>query len=367
MLLSKMHYALELARAGNKVFFVNPPRESDNRKLAAILQVKEEGNLIIIDTKIIRASLFLRHKLFFAFRWVSKRYVKAIQKIVGGKIDEVWCFNPQIYVNLRDFQAGRSILLIYDFYRGDHVFKAAGSADAVISVSQLILDHYKSAAPPKLLLQHGLGKRFADRALKKLRDAEFRVIKGEKVKVGYMGNLLRAGMNIPVAKKIIETHPGVEFHFWGPYSMEDNNVTDPDVNIAGDIASFIGFLKQQKHVFLHGVLEQEALAAALFEMDVFLFLFSSRLEVNGASNSHKLLEYLSTGNAVVSTFVSNYQGTDLLTMCEKDKEDSLPDIFDSVIDKLPVYNAIEKQKQRMTFALDNTYVRQVERIQQFIH
>src|SRR5215475_14372841 len=81
MLLSKMHYAIELAGLGNEVWFVNPPRETGQRGLAAISATKTEAGITLIDTTPIPRALFLRHKLFSLYRyWVTGRYVKAIRK-----------------------------------------------------------------------------------------------------------------------------------------------------------------------------------------------------------------------------------------------------------------------------------------------
>jgi hypothetical protein len=101
-------------------------------------------------------------------------------------------------------------------------------------------------------------------------------------------------------------------------------------------------------------------------MDAFLFIYSPRTEMNGASNSHKLLEYMSTGKVIIATHVSSYAGTDLLEMSDPMEEQRLPDIFDAVIRDLAGYNSAERQIGRIRFALDNTYARQVERVQQFI-
>ena len=55
---------------------------------------------------------FLRHKLFFLYRRLNGRYIREIRKLVGGKIDEVWSFNPNQYVDLAPFGAERSILFV---------------------------------------------------------------------------------------------------------------------------------------------------------------------------------------------------------------------------------------------------------------
>lgn len=366
MLLSKMHFALELVRKGNRVWFVNPPRQLSGGKLAVIGEKLEGGNLTVIHTNMVRGSLFLRHKLFFLYRMLSRRYVRAVKALVGSKIDEVWSFNPNQYIDLKPFGAKKSIVLLYDLYQGSHVARALEKADALISVSSVILDHYKDTSPPKLFIQHGLGPHFADRSGERLRKEDFDRPGIGKIKVGYTGNLLRAGMNTDVAMEIIRQHPEIEFHFWGPYSMKDNNVNDVGYSAPAELLSFIEFLQQKENVFLHGVVTQQVLADKLFEMDAFLFIYSPKKEVNGASNAHKLLEYISTGKVVIATHVSSYAGSDLMVMCDSKEEERLPEIFDRTVADLAFHNSKERQIMRIGFALDNTYARQVERVEQFI-
>jgi glycosyltransferase involved in cell wall biosynthesis len=367
MLLSKMHFALELAGRGNKVFFVNPPRPLPGGQLAAVGEEMEGGRLTLIHTNTVRGSLFLRHKLFFLYRRLNTRYIRAIRRLVGAKINEVWCFNPNQYVDLAPFEADRSILLLYDFYRGDHIAHAARSAHVLISVSRVILDHYKDTPPPKLFLQHGLGSHFANLSRRRLEAQDFgHSASGQgKVKVGYTGNLLREGMNIEIAVEIIGRHSDIEFHFWGPYSLKDNNVNS-FVETPKELLDFIEFLQGQANVFLHGVVGQQELSERLFEMDAFLFIYSSRKEMNGASNAHKLLEYISTGKVVISTHVSTYAGTDLMLMSGPADEQALPGMFARAVGELSVHNSVDRQVSRIRYALDNTYARQIDRVQQFI-
>jgi glycosyltransferase involved in cell wall biosynthesis len=367
MLLSKMHYAIELAELGNRVYFVNPPADKELRGLAAVAGQQGAEGITIIDIKALLYALFLRHKFFPLYRkWVTGRYIRAILSLVGGPVDEVWCFDPHTYVDLSAFRAKKAVLLIYDLYTGRHVFKAAETADALVTISRVILDHYASVATPKLLLQHGLSKHFSRKAEDLLGRHDFRSRQGEKIRIGYTGNLLRPGMNTTVAKDIIDRHPDMEFHFWGPSSLENNNVSSVNLQVSQDIAAFIGYLESRENVVLHGVKEQSELAGALFGMDAFLFLYSAAKDLNGASNSHKLLEYLSTGKPVISTHVSNYAGLDLLEMGGAGDEDRLPELFNEVMQRLPDFSSPERQQKRIGFALDNTYKRQVIRIEEFI-
>lgn len=369
MLLSKMHYAIELSKLGHDVFFVNPPGENktSNNKLACINAETHFQNFTVIDTKTIKGGLFFRNKLFFVYKRISAIYSNAIKQLVGKKIDEVWCFNPHLYVDLKFFKATKNILFIYDFYKGKYVFKTAQTADAIVSISGLILDYFSTVNKPKLLLQHGLGKYFSDLAYEKIKSQNLNSTESKPLKIGYMGNLMRGGMDLNITRKVIEDNTETEFNFWGPYSFEDNNVSDFTEEVQPELIQFIDFLKKQPNVILHGIKEQSVLAKAIFCMDAFLFLYSASKDLNAASNSHKILEYLSTGKVVISTYVSNYSDKNLLIMCEKDHEEQLPDLFKGVMNNLPAYNSIVNQKIRINYALDNTYPVQIERIHNFIY
>lgn len=367
MLLSKMHYAIELSRLGHHVFFINPPAANHQKHLVAVGQKSGYDNLTIVTTKAIKGALFLRHKLFFLYKMMAAKYISGIQKLVKSNINEVWCFDPHMYVDLKKFEADKTIMLLYDFYTGSHVAKAAQSADAIATISQVILDHYQQIPVPKILLQHGLGNAFAMLAENKLDKQSFSTAHGGPTQVGYMGNLLREGMNTKVASRIITANPTINFNFWGPHSLAGNNVTNTNAIISKSCTDFIAFLQAQPNVLLHGMKDQHQLAEAINQMDAFLFLYSASGDMNKASNSHKLLEYLSTGKVIISTYVSNYGNTSLLEMCAENNEEQLPAIFNTVINNLEHYNAAERQVQRINFALHNTYKNQIKRIQEFVY
>jgi hypothetical protein len=82
------------------------------------------------------------------------------------------------------------------------------------------------------------------------------------------------------------------------------------------------------------------------------------------SNSHKVLEYLSTGRAIVSTHVSAYRDQGgLIRMAHPDNELEFPILFRDTISRLDEFNSPPFQEARREFALDNTYSRQLDRIE----
>jgi len=363
MMLSKMHYAAELAAKGNKVFFVNPPRQSLHKENVFVNDSIAVPHITIINTQPVKQGLLLRHKFPGLYRQLIKSYAKKIKAIAGNSIDELWCFNPNMFVAPKQFGAKKTLLFLYDFYKGRHVEAACKEADALISITSVVLDHYKSEARPYLLLPHGLASSFAAIAEERIKKNDFIVQNGKKIKVGYTGNLLRQGMNTVLAKTLIEKNPQVEFHFWGPDSIKENNVSG--LSEATQVQQdFLQFLKKSNHVVLHGVKTVSELAVEMQAMDAFIFLYSAKTDINAASNSHKILEYLSTGKVIISTFVSQYQNNNLLVMSKDDKE--FLATFTHVLANLQEFNSPAQQKKRIDFALENTYHMQIERINRFV-
>lgn len=292
----------------------------------------------------------LRDKFFPLYRLLESKYIKGIRKITGP-IDEVWNFNPLFVVHAKKFGAPRTLLMMYDLFRVKAIQKAAVQSDAIISVSQDILNSFGKVQTPKMFINHGLAPAFELQARKnRMSDHS-----GKTIKIGYTGNLFHPGIARRSFMKIVSSHPDTEFHIWGADGFMDNNLS---TNEAGEeILSFIAFMKARKNVFFHGMKAPDILAKEIEEMDGFLAVYSPGSNLN----AHKILEYLSTGKAVFATAIEQYRGTGLLVQDDEGKLD-FPTFFANEIKGLQWHNSEEKQQQRIVFALDNTYARQVDRI-----
>jgi hypothetical protein len=100
-------------------------------------------------------------------------------------------------------------------------------------------------------------------------------------------------------------------------------------------------------------------------LDIFLLCYSGDKNVAEMANPHKMLEYLSTGKAVVSHYVDEYIGyPDLIEMVESNRE--LPVKFKEVVRKIEYYNSPIKSEARKVFAFQNTYMKQLDRIENLI-
>jgi hypothetical protein len=127
------------------------------------------------------------------------------------------------------------------------------------------------------------------------------------------------------------------------------------------------------NVKLHGAVNTAVLSEGLKQMDALLICYSAFHRegvVRNDHNHHKVLEYLGTGNVIVSTYLTAYadkQPQVIEMIPDRDTNEKLPALFDQVINNLHVYNSLEKKKLRSDFAKQYTYPNQIKRIEYLIN
>ncbi len=272
--------------------------------------------------------------------------------------DIVWCFDFNSFGDLRIFRAGTTIFHPVDPLSDPRHIQAAASADLVLTVSAKIAEQLKSSGRPLHVINHGLALPFEHLARARLAEcaagSNLSSPQGtdRRIQVGYAGNLGRRPVNRSVLRQIVEQNPQVDFLFWGPTDGETEDVTQ-----------FIAFLRSQPHVTLFGAVSQAELAAAYSQVDLFLLSYTADPRDSDRSNSHKILEYLSTGRVVVSSRIQAYEDThDLLVMSHCETDNDLPQQFTEALTRLADLNSVQRQQERIALALDNTYDRQIDRI-----
>ncbi|MBS1506735.1 MAG: hypothetical protein JSS79_08820 [Bacteroidetes bacterium] len=340
---SKHHYAVLLAKRNNKVFFLNPPQKKHTNPVVEAISAVENLYQINYSPRIQgtnRMPVWLKN-------YFQRMDIQRIIKKIPHALDIVWSFDPYRFQNLRSFRAAVSVFHPVDFFNTSLEFEAASRADLVISVSREILAKYPN--PHKYFINHGVGEVFLTSIKGKKNDG--------KLRCGYVGNLRSFGLDIPALLKIVKENPEIEFHFIGP------NVNS---NLGGSANEELdAMFTQSKNVIAHGSLRPEEVATRISSFDFFLICYRDNLgEI--ASNSHKLLEYLSTGKVVVSSWISTYESmTPHLFEMVKNNSD-LPSRFKEVASRLDFYNSESLQETRKAFANDNSYEKQIERIEELI-
>lgn len=354
--ISKHHYAIELVKRKNIVYFLNPPQ----KKLKNLIEIKETNykNLYQINYKPY-FNFKIRFHFRFLFDFLMKFQIKKILKLIDSEIDIVWCFEFNLFSDLKLFNAKYSIYHPVDPVNYKYQINPAKTADIVLSVSENILSKFKNIKTNKFLINHGLNNNFKSFAEKRILENQYK--KADKIRVGYIGNLTRPIIDKNRFINLIDNNKSIEFHFWGPYSNNNNLSGDED-----NEPYFIEYLKTKENVFLHGNKTKQELILEIKDIDIFILFYIEDKLTSDRSNSHKIIEYLATGIVVFSNEISHYKSfNDLILMSDNDFE--INNLFKKIIDNLEFYNSKEFMEKRIDFALDNTYEKQIVRIERIIN
>lgn len=346
---SKHHYATVLAERGNKVFFLNPPGSSQG------FAITHSGlsNLDIVDYSPF-FPLSIRFRSSQLFDLLMKWQVKLLLRKLKVSFDIVWCFDPNLYTDLSVFSAPVKIFHPVDLFDQKSAYITASTAQVIFSVSPSILEKFSSLGVPSFLINHGLGKEFVSVAQDQT-SAESR----QRKKIGYVGNLQIPYLDRDLLRKVIYACPEVDFHFIGPYESGQSSLGNGDK----EARSFIKYLQASSNVVLMGPMGTEELAGYMKQLDAFLICYSSNIQGYDLSNTHKMLEYLSTGKPVISTPIKAYvDHGDIISMPLRLEERSYPEFFINGIKNISGMMSAEKIRMRKTLALANTYYQQTERI-----
>ena len=353
MHLSKHHYAIELARAGNVVYFLNPP-EMKATSFPGRFRVYNSSteNLFLIEHR-----LYFPYRIKFhaigIFHWLMHFHIRQLLRTLKQPFDIIWSFDLGNLYPFRLF-GSRPLKLFHpvDEPLNKTAIDSAAGAQIIFSVTKEILAKYEHLKLPSYFINHGVSGNFFQHQ---------KQTNEKHVCVGFSGNLTRSDIDRPVLLTIIQQHPSVEFHFWGSYNIHQSNISGTDDKATRD---FIQQLEKLPNVFLHGPVPSAELAKQIHEMDAFLICYDVQRDQSKGTNYHKIMEYLSTGKVIVSNNVTTYQHQpDLVKMVsQREHNDRLPELFDEVIRRLPVYNSPELQSKRIAYANDNLYPKQVERI-----
>ncbi len=361
MFIAKHHYAVELGKRGNNVFFINPPDQTSFGlgSLFKIKKIDQYPGVFLVDHKLFFPYI-LRFHLPWLFKWLMQIHTLRLIRWLDKKIDIVWSFDLSNLYPLVLFPNGAyKIFHPVDEPSLNNVIEPAIGSNIIFSVTREILDKYKDLAVPKHLINHGVSEEFF-----KYSDTTRKM--NSPIRVGLSGNFTRPDVDRAILLEIIRENPGCIFEFWGSYQPKDANLS---VQVGdSDFQQFIEMLKNSQNVFLHGPVKPSVLASEIGKMDAFLICYDIEKDPSKGTNYHKIMEYLSTGKIIISNNVTSYVDyPDLVIMnaSRKDNHD-LPDLFLDTIKKLDYYNSIALQEKRINFAHSNQYPQQLERIEKLL-
>lgn len=345
--LSKHHYAKALANRGNNVLFISAPQKEVGISYRLIAPDPEIPNLLVGNyyVPIPFNAGFHFPKLYNRINWLQIK--KIIQKSIKN-IDICIDFGHyRLFHNLNNIRAGIKIFFPVD---DTELTPNSRGADICLSVSINIVKKFSANGIKCHFIQHGLSNVFAAYSLTKRIETNISF----PLKVGYSGNLMIRFLDRQLFKEVIKNHPNIEFHCFGNNSASKNSSNDQEWEY---------WLKKQSNIILYGVLNTVDLSKKMQDMDAFWLCYKADGVYYHSENSHKILEYLSTGKVIISTPVSIYENMGLLKISSAN---SFLSDFISVINQIEMHNSIENQKKRISYAIDNTYEKQIQRIESLI-
>jgi len=355
MFISKHHYAITLANMGNRVYFLNPPEQHSKKRPGQIdiSRSSTHHNLLLIEHAL-NFPFILKFHAKKLFHLLMRFHVKNILDKIESPVDIVWSFDQGNLFPFRFFgEKPFKIFQPVDEPADKEAIKAAEGAQLIISVTREILSKYKDFSQPRHLVNHGIGEDFLLPVATGARQ--------KNIHVGLSGNLLREDIDREILLKIIAQNPDIVFECWGTYAIADSTSKNKAALL------FIHKL-QQLGVLLHGPTGSQQLACELRRMDAFLICYDVQKDQSKGTNYHKIMEFLSIGKVIIANNVSSYYDKPELVQMIKSRanNDALPRFFKKITQNLDYYNSPGLQEQRRKFAVANTYVNQVGRIQEII-
>jgi glycosyltransferase involved in cell wall biosynthesis len=294
----------------------------------------------------------MRYYPAFLRRYLTRHIFQKIEGLTGAHLDIIWSFDNSLFY---DFDALSPSVLkishIVDLNQDFETARAARTADFCFCTTQLIRARLEQHAPNKVYwINHGLSN-----SGNYLQNKES--LPGQQtIKALYAGNLAMKYLDWQIIGSAVNDNPNVDFIFYG--SNRDNTSVAQN-----PMHSYKKEVLRKPNTYFPGQLSSDELGHALKAADVLLLSYQEAHHQDQA-NPHKILEYLYSGKPIIGTYTAEYQDTDLLYMTKSNQE--WPDLFKLIVHDFPKYSKPAAMEKRKVFALDNTYDKQIERIEGLI-
>jgi len=341
---SKHHYATTLAAQGHKVYFLSPP---DNSSEAIDISETKYKNVWSISAPQVAKGLRFYPKILRNF--VERRWLEKLEKSIGEKFTTVWLFENSRFYDM-DFAGDR--LKIYhqvDLNQNLHVEEAASTADICFCATDFIKNQLVPYSDKVYKIHHGVSLPVNTVPLSEEQNENFT---HHKINVVTVGNLDISFLDLSLLLSLVKQFPEISFHFVGNYSKN---------------GKLFQACKELKNVIWWGRVESTLIPSVLSNSDVQLVIYKAenQYDKEQLASPHKMMEYFASGKTIVSTYTDEYKDKrHLLEMV--DNSNDYVEKFRDVVKNLDFYNSEEKQQERVAFAKDHSYEKQLEKIVSYL-
>lgn len=329
LFVSKHHYAVELARQGNTVYFLNPPSDR-----YAVSPTVVEGVYEVDYAPFVKGLRFMPRSLQ---KFYFTRKFRTLQSLTAKQFDIVWSFDNSVFFDY-SFLPDRVLAInhIVDYSQNFQFERSVRTADICFGLSDNIVSRLKAFNPESYLIGHGLS------ALHEEIPVE---LPGKNmVKAMYAGNLDNQYIDHATLFALIDRHPEVDFIFYGSGGSS---------------------WKKRENMFLQGKVPNNVLMSYLRKADILLMTYDWKNHREQLTNSHKILEYLYSGKVIVSSYFSDYADKKHLIQMADDHT-TIADLFARTLKSLGEMNSVQHQQQRHRFAALNTYRERLHEIEALV-
>ena len=331
---SKHHYAIHLSRRGNEVYYLGPPVDKtslESTRFENLFNVTYEG--------------FPRGLRFYPTqvrRKIMARTYEQLTVLCKTDFDIVWSFDNSVFFDLSALPASAlKISHIVDYNQDFQTGKAASSADFCFCASDAIMNKLSLYSENVHKINHGYSVGLVDRVTP---------VRSAKITALYAGNLSIPYIDWNLLSTCVNNHPEVNFLFVGPVVKYSSEMT---------------MLAAKQNVTFVGRVSSEELTRYYDLADVLLVAYKEQFHNDQTTNPHKIMEYLGSGKVIVATRTAEYESlSPMIIMSESNS--SWPHMLKAVIGNLDYYNSEKIRNQRISYAMDNTYDAQINRIEQII-
>lgn len=343
-MLSKHHYAEQLCALGNRVWFLQPPGNSIQTDSGIA------GLTILNDVRTIRG---LRFFPAFLRKPIIRRQVRKISRDAAAQFDIVWSFDNSRYYDLSCFGQAFKIHHMMDYHTDFQTQKASEEADLCLGVTHGIVNKLRPHNQRSFFIQHGYSP-IANAGNSKLPHVK------EKFKALYTGNLLIRFIDWNWMQALVADNPDVHFFFAGSYGRGNLNPHDDH-----DARREVDKIAQSGNVTLLGECSPAEIQNFMEEADILFLAYKHNEFPESTANAHKLMAYLGSGKPVVASLTREYQEEGDLIYMASELSDYLH-TFKKVKNNLNAYMRKDLIDRRKFYALNNTYRKQLERIDELI-
>lgn len=339
-LVSKHHYALELAKRGNDVLFIEPAGGNEIQPTTAA------DNLQVMSWKPLRGMRKLPRSIA---RQLQKREYHRIAAQTGALPDLIWSFDNSRFFDLNVLGTEvKSIHHLVDLNQDFELARACSSADWCFTTTRFIREQALKYNQKAYNIGHGCD----------IFEVEEWKEAHPRTRIVYSGNLLIDLLDRERILKAVDRFHFADFYFVGSY--EPNNFT---TKASGQAINFIEALRTRNNVKLLGPLKGEAYQNTLSAADLFIVAYRSEY-YEQVANPHKIPELLCTGRAIISNVLDSYRDLNLFEMADDD--DTWFALLEVAIKDPSSFNAPDLQLARKQWAWQHSYVQQVNHIEEMM-